>query len=356
MVDVNGTLYPAVYGMLQPDEQFLLQTRPGQRIGFGLALPVKLVGSGPYTVSLNILTRDKTAYYDTAPPPNLSALSQHSGTTRFSIDTINQLPVHKHSDSTPVSLAANTESLIVTGWAIDMQADSPASAVYVDIDGTLYPTLYGNDRQDVAEFLQNPAYTPCGFLAHIPISTVGPGQHTLSLKIVASDGKTWYGSDSSLPVHVGSPTEPTEPTTLPAQPPDLSSLNLRSHSTRFSIDTINQETVYNRDENTPLRIPTDTRVLTISGWAVDIPADSPASAVYVDIDGTLYPTQYGSNRQDVADFLEDRAYTPCGFHTEIPISAVGPGQHTLSLKIVASDGSGYYAPERQVSFIITANK
>ena len=88
-------------------------------------------------------------------------------------------------------------------------------------------------------------------------------------------------------------------------------------------------------------------LITVSGWAVDAPARRPASAVYIDLDGHLFPASYGAERHDVAVALQEPAYGNCGFRGQI---SGAPGSHKVSLRIVSADGTGYYAgPDFQLN-------
>ena len=45
----------------------------------------------------------------------------------------------------------------ISGWAVDASGQTTAKAVYVSLDGTLYPTHYGLDRSQLAADLGNDA-------------------------------------------------------------------------------------------------------------------------------------------------------------------------------------------------------
>ena len=82
--------------------------------------------------------------------------------------------------------------------------------------------------------------------------------------------------------------------------------------------------------------------LRVSGWAVDHPGKSAAAGVDVVIDRTPFPSTYGSNRDDVADYFQRPAYRESGFAAGIPAGAIAKGEHALTLRVVASDGRCYY--------------
>jgi hypothetical protein len=82
----------------------------------------------------------------------------------------------------------------VTGWAVDQARASAATGVDVVIDRTPFPSLFGADRNDVADYFKRPSYTASGFMADIPAGTLEKGQHTLSLRVVSAGGECYYES------------------------------------------------------------------------------------------------------------------------------------------------------------------
>lgn len=91
----------------------------------------------------------------------------------------------------PVKVSG-TIPLAVTGFAVDDGSKTVARGVEVVIDGKPYAATYGSARPDVATFFKNPALTQSGFKYQIPAGTLPAGQHNLRLRILASDGKSYY--------------------------------------------------------------------------------------------------------------------------------------------------------------------
>jgi hypothetical protein len=80
----------------------------------------------------------------------------------------------------------------------------------------------------------------------------------------------------------------------------------------------------------------------LSGWAIDRRAGAPASGVEVVIDGqTPVPAAYGYGRGDVAAFYQRPSYLNCGFRARIPSSILSIGPHTLTIRVIAADGTRY---------------
>jgi len=89
----------------------------------------------------------------------------------------------------------------VSGWAVDRSTQSAAGGVDVLIDGTPFRGAYGADRRDVVDYFKRPTYLESGFTLSIPAESVARGRHLLSLRVIASDGRCYYRTDS-IPVIV----------------------------------------------------------------------------------------------------------------------------------------------------------
>ena len=93
--------------------------------------------------------------------------------------------------------------------------------------------------------------------------------------------------------------------------------------------------------------------ITVSGWFIDEQAQRAAEGVFVNVDGKLdVPASYGIDRKDVADLFKNDAIRFSGFEASIPVGNLENGRHTLSLKIVKGDKSGYYESDRKVNIDI----
>jgi hypothetical protein len=82
----------------------------------------------------------------------------------------------------------------VSGWAVDHPGKMAAAGVDVAIDRTPFPSTYGATRDDVADYFQRPAYRESGFTAEIPAGAIAKGEHALTLRVVAADGRCYYQS------------------------------------------------------------------------------------------------------------------------------------------------------------------
>lgn len=82
--------------------------------------------------------------------------------------------------------------------------------------------------------------------------------------------------------------------------------------------------------------------IVLNGFGFDPTTKLPARGVDVVIDGKAYPTTYGAPRPDVARFTKVEGLTPVGFTTTLPAGALDSGEHILVVRVIASDGSGYF--------------
>jgi hypothetical protein len=149
-----------------------------------------------------ILERHKLNVFS-EPTPKVEELAMIEGDTDSRIETINDVqPGWQGSDVVQVSLQA--KELAIVGWAVDRAAGSAAGAVFVTVDGQIdIPVLYGKSRSDVASYFGEKHYRSSGFSAWIPISVIGEGRHTLSLKIVTADKKGYYEATQNVIVEIG---------------------------------------------------------------------------------------------------------------------------------------------------------
>ena len=89
----------------------------------------------------------------------------------------------------------------------------------------------------------------------------------------------------------------------------------------------------------------------VSGWAVDGPRRAPAAGVDVVIDRTVFPTTYGTHRNDVAQYFKRPNYRDTGFTAIIPANTLARGEHWLSIRVVTSDSRCYF---ESAGFRVTA--
>lgn len=87
-------------------------------------------------------------------------------------------------------------------------------------------------------------------------------------------------------------------------------------------------------------------MMAVGGWAAD------ARGVFVSVDGIHhFQAVYGDERPDVAGRL-GAAQLRSGFDLLLPTDQLAPGRHSLTIKIVSSDGRSYFEPRQPVIFEI----
>jgi hypothetical protein len=122
--------------------------------------------------------------------PDLNQFTFHSEMPMFEVEKM-----YRYTPETPNPQSGSQNSfLIVEGWAVDAQARKSAGNVYLEIDDRLYAAYYGFPRGDIAERFQIEAYHASGFQIGIPISDLGKGRHTISVKILSHDRQGYFSS------------------------------------------------------------------------------------------------------------------------------------------------------------------
>jgi hypothetical protein len=87
----------------------------------------------------------------------------------------------------------------------------------------------------------------------------------------------------------------------------------------------------------------DSSGLQVEGWALDLAEERVPGRVFVSIDGRIdVPAVPGGDRPDVARFFKNPNYGTAGFVSFVRTSLLTVGEHTLELKIVNQDGTGYW--------------
>lgn len=96
-------------------------------------------------------------------------------------------------------------------------------------------------------------------------------------------------------------------------------------------------------------------LITISGWAVDSKAMSPAGAVMAQVDQNSFRmADYCLDRPDVAVFYRQPKYSQSGFTVRIPTSGYKPGsEHIVRILVINADKTGEWLTVTTVPFVIT---
>jgi hypothetical protein len=131
------------------------------------------------------------------PTINISDLMPIESDTLYWIDTINDKVI---SQQTMIIInSSKEESITIQGWAVDKAVNDTASAVFLTIDERInIPAYYGLDRPDVAKAYEEPNFKSSGFMATFSSSILEKGEHMVSIKIVAKNGKGYYHPEQTV--------------------------------------------------------------------------------------------------------------------------------------------------------------
>jgi protein tyrosine phosphatase (PTP) superfamily phosphohydrolase (DUF442 family) len=125
-----------------------------------------------------------------------SVYQDSDGNVRFNINDINDQvwhPGRRSADSFVFRIDRSTASdLTVVGWAADQRRPGPVKGVQVLLDGQpTHEMSYGLPRQDVVEYLGDPAYLRTGWRAQQALATMKSRCVNLSLRIQRADDSVW---------------------------------------------------------------------------------------------------------------------------------------------------------------------
>lgn len=125
-----------------------------------------------------------SVFSEERPDPN--RLNEINGGTSYSIDAINS-----HILSKDLNISEN--NIEITGWAIDARSEMPAGAVFIAIgDEIIIPSIYGAERGDVANFLQNENYKYTGFKATFASRILKRGSNEITILVISNDESGYY--------------------------------------------------------------------------------------------------------------------------------------------------------------------
>lgn len=133
---------------------------------------------------------------------------------------------------------------------------------------------------------------------------------------------------------------------------DISTLTRLDGDTLYYVDIINDKIV---DQKGPITIDKEKdNEIRITGWAVDLPANMPAGAVFITIDNKMdIPTRYSIERKDVSDTLKNDNFRYSGFMASFVPTILNNGSHNVTIKILSADMTGYYEQKQKINIILT---
>lgn len=174
---------------------------------FGVLIGAVIANRGPAPASTQALNPAPSAAPATNPPPVagtplvLANLARLSSETFFFIDSINEVSLLT-PPPTPIRIKGDAP-ITLTGWAVDNTAGNVAGGVFASVDDTMaFSADYGIDRPDVVAALKNPVTQKSGFSVTIPPNALAIGRHTLTLKIVTTDRKSYYAPAQKIDIEI----------------------------------------------------------------------------------------------------------------------------------------------------------
>lgn len=205
---------------------------------------------------------------------------------------------------------AQTDSLVVSGWAADPQQGAPVSKVKILIDGTVVGNAtLGIARPDVEAASGKASYLNSGWMFTYAASGLSAGTHTVWA--IATDAL-------NLSTNLGSKLFVV---TASSQSPPFGNLDQ-------AVDANGRSTTVSPSDN-----------LLVTGWAVDPQVGAPVSAVRVLIDGSVVGlATLGIARPDIKAAFNDPSYLNSGWTFTYAASTLSAGSHTVTA--VASDSLG----------------
>ncbi len=126
---------------------------------------------------------------ESAPTGESQNLPRNTTAARCFLDNIGSVLYPDTQKSIQVS---GVNGVAFGGWGIDEPNKSVAAGIDVVVDQVPYTAKYGIERPDVAGFFKNPAYLHCGFQYMMPAGKLPKGSHTVSLRVISKDKKTYY--------------------------------------------------------------------------------------------------------------------------------------------------------------------
>jgi hypothetical protein len=124
--------------------------------------------------------------------------------------------------------------------------------------------------------------------------------------------------------------------------PDLTGLSYLGTLDTARLESLNNTSAVEIPEREVMELGHQPAMLLVQGWAFDGFAREPASAVLIELDGKLYRADYGAPRMDVAALFKSRALSATGFQWSMPAWKLGSSNHAISIKVLSSDGKGYF--------------
>jgi hypothetical protein len=235
-------------------------------------------------------------------------------------------------------------ALHVRGWAPNLDASGPATAVVLSVDGShKYHARIGGLRPDVARHFDNDGLSTSGFEAIVTTGRLAPGDHEIVAYTVDAQQRRYARVAQTL--HF---TIVADWTSLPADAPR------RDTVCSGSLDRI-------VDESRGLTLTPNAGVvavprgslLSLAGWFYDPSTTETITRAYAVVDGErAFPVAYGEPRLDVAAQVGRAMPAEVGFSVSIPTVTLKRGMHSVEIFALAADGATLIATPINLQIIV----
>ncbi len=142
------------------------------------------------------LTTLEDRFYQPIEPtrhPNLQRLQMEAIAAAITLDSVDLSGKSRPASELAGAVLSNRSRIVLHGWAYDPTTSSPCRAMYVAIDERFdHWMLYGFDRSDVGRVFDRYDLALSGFIDTIDFHRFRPGNHSLALVCVASDGASQF--------------------------------------------------------------------------------------------------------------------------------------------------------------------
>lgn len=132
--------------------------------------------------------------------PKFRLLPPAKTEANYAVNTIGDVKLKK--SKSPNTIKVSGERLVITGWAIDKEANNLPAAIFVDIDGQKFGVGIGKSPNYLKKRFKNPVFHKAGFRSNIPLAKVSKGEHTVKLYIISADKTSFFQASEEYKIVV----------------------------------------------------------------------------------------------------------------------------------------------------------
>lgn len=203
----KDTIVPVVYHLQRADVANYFNNPSFQDSGFFAFIPASSLTAGRNKIYVQIITADGKQYYEDYTGIEILVHNRSVEETSFDISNltiIDEKPIYGidtvvtedkqyHSLTDPIVVDNTDEYVEVHGFALDPLGNSTGSKVVLSLNGEKHiRTIYFREREDVADYFNNPNFLSSGFYAYIPTSYLKEGCNNISITIISKSNQRYY--------------------------------------------------------------------------------------------------------------------------------------------------------------------